>query len=95
MFARARGPNGLRVQPRLRLSQPSQLEPIDGKASGETRDDLHREHAHRLSWSLREPSQCEVHHYWWLSSHEKLPEMGCGSLVGFMHNAEYCNVTHH
>jgi hypothetical protein len=56
---------------------------------------LQREHAQCLSWSPREPFQREVRHYWHLSSHEKLPEMSRSSLIGFMHDAEYRNVTQH
>src|SRR5450759_4421710 len=89
MIALTRGraasvPTGLRLQLRVRVSRASQLEPIDGGTCGEGRDGLQREHAQRLSWSPREPFQREVRHYWYLSSHEKLPEMSRGSLVGFM-----------
>jgi hypothetical protein len=100
MIALTRGraasvPTGLRVQIRVRPSRTLQLEPVDGGTCGEGRDGLQREHAQRLSWSPREPFQREVRHYWYLSSHEKLPEMSRGSLVGFMHDAEYRNVTQH
>src|ERR1035441_9913033 len=72
-----------------------QLEPVDGGTCGEGRGGLQREHAQRLSWSPREPFQREVRHYWYLSRHEKLPEMSRGSLVGFVHDAEYRNVNQH
>jgi len=88
-------PTGLRVQLCVRPSWALQLEPVDGGTCGEGRDGLQREHAQRLSGSPREPFQREVRHYRHLSSHEKLPEMSRGSLVGFMHDAEYRNVTQH
>jgi hypothetical protein len=75
--------------------QALQLEPVYGGACGEARYELQREHAQRLSWSPREPFQREVCDYWYLSSHKQLPEMSSGSLVGFMHDAEYRNVTQH
>jgi hypothetical protein len=56
---------------------------------------LEREHTQRVSGSTREPFQRKVRDYWYLSSHEKLPEMSRGSLIGFMHDAEYRNVTQH
>src|ERR1039458_7277491 len=36
-----------------------------------------------------------ISHYWYLSRHEKLPEMSRGSLVGFVHDAEYRYVNQH
>src|ERR1017187_358562 len=83
------------VQLRVGPSRALQLEPVDGGTCGEGRGGLQREHAQRLSWSPREPFQREVRHYWYLSRHEKLPEMSRGSLVGFVHDAEYRNVNQH
>ena len=56
---------------------------------------MQRDYAQRLSWNPWWPFQCEVRHYWYLCSHEKLKDMGCGSLIGFMDNAEYRSVTQH
>jgi hypothetical protein len=94
-FREHKNDDRLRVQLRLRPLGALQLEPIDWGTCGEGRDGLQREHAQRLSWSPREPFQREVRNYWCLSSHEKLPEMSRGSFVGFMHGAEYRNVTQH
>src|ERR1039458_9899074 len=83
------------VQLRVGPSRALQLEPVGGGTCGEGRGGLQREHAQRLSWRPREPFQREVRHYWYLSRHEKLPEMSRGSLVGFVHDAEYRNVNQH
>ncbi len=68
------------------------LEPIDRGTCGDGRDSLQCENAQRLSWRPRKPFQRKVRRYWYLSSHEKLPKMGRGSLIGFTHRAEDWNV---
>src|ERR1022692_2407074 len=88
-------PTGRLVPLRVRPPRALQLEPVDGGTCGKGCHGLHREHAQCLSRSPREPFQRKVRHDRYLSSHEKLPEMSRGSLVGFMHDAEYRKVTQH